>query len=731
GCVVTPPTGTAAADWLAGSDKTDTLTGGGGADVLLAFGGDDTINVSDTGFTRIDGGTGFDTLALDGSGIALDFVNSVAPGVVTNIEMIDIGGTGANSLTVDQQTVLDMSGTSDTVVIVGGPDDSVTATGFTPTGTTATLNGMTFNVYTNGPATVWIQQGVQVNGIATPVIAIDTPIAGDDIVNLAESTGVTITGTTTGVEAGQTVTVTLTDGTNTVTTTATVLPDGTWQATPADLSTLTDGPVDVAANVINAGGTPATDTAPVTLDTVASVTIDSVTDTDSDGMPEVTGTADPGSTVTITWPDGTQTTATADGSGNWTAESPTTQPEGTVTATATDPNGNISGPATGFYDVLPTITIGTPIEGDDIVNAAEAGDVVITGTTTDVPAGQTVTVTLTDGTNTVTTTATVLADGTWQAAPVDVSSLTDGPITVTADVSDTQGNPATDTAPAELDTTPPVATIEAMSNDCATYGDFVSAADVTEVSGSADPGSVVTISVDGTVIGTVTVDATGVWISPQIDLSGYTAGTTLTVTAEVTDAAGNTTTAVQDITTADPAPAGFVGIGTGADPVAPWTSGQGVYVGDFNGDGIDDNLFVNTTAGIANDILYLGTAGGGFTAIVPSSDLYLPWTSGQAVYVGDFNGDGIDDYVFANNDGSIASETLYLGTADGNFAGIGTGADLVVPWTSGQVVVVGDFNGDGIDDLLFVNTTAGIANDILYLGTAGGGFTAIVPSSDL
>ncbi|MCO6180963.1 FG-GAP-like repeat-containing protein, partial [Ciceribacter sp. RN22] len=377
------------------------------------------------------------------------------------------GGTGANSLTVDQQTVLDMSGTTDTLVIVGGTDDSVTATGFTPTGTTATLNGMTFNVYTNGPATVWIQQGVQVNGIATPVIAIDTPIAGDDIVNLAESTGVTITGTTTGVEAGQTVTVTLTDGTNTVTTTATVLPDGTWQAAPADLSTLTDGPVDVAANVTNAGGTS-----------------------------------------------------------------------------------------------------------------------------------------------------------------------------------------ATDTAPAALDTTPPLATIEAMSNDSATYGDFISSADTTQMSGTTDPGATVTISAGGTVIGTVTADATGTWISSSIDLSGLATGATLTVSAEVTDAAGNVTTVTQDITGADPAPAGFspeqqIGVaGGGDDPSGAWKT----VIGDVNGDGFADLVTLDSNPAVQDRVAfgngdgtfapeqYIGEAGGG-------DDPTGAWKT----VMGDVNGDGIADLVILDS----------------------------------------------------------------------------------
>ncbi|MBW3831257.1 inverse autotransporter beta domain-containing protein [Aeromonas hydrophila] len=69
------------------------------------------------------------------------------------------------------------------------------------------------------------------------------------------------------------------------------------------------------------------------------------TDSNGDDKPEVTGKAEPESTVTITWPDGTTSTTAADVDGNYTLEAPTVQGSGTITATATDKNGN-TGPAT-------------------------------------------------------------------------------------------------------------------------------------------------------------------------------------------------------------------------------------------------------------------------------------------------------------------------------------------------------------------------------------------------
>ncbi|NJB37524.1 hypothetical protein HCO57_13050, partial [Croceivirga sp. JEA036] len=101
-------------------------------------------------------------------------------------------------------------------------------------------------------------------------------------------------------------------------------------------------------------------------------------------------------------------------------------------------------------NTVPTIDITTPIEGDNIVNAAEDGDVTISGTTTAIEDGQVVTVTFDDGVNPpVTTTATVSGNA-WTATDADISGLDNGTITVTADVTDVAGNPATDNDPITL-----------------------------------------------------------------------------------------------------------------------------------------------------------------------------------------------------------------------------------------------------------------------------------------
>lgn len=155
-------TGTPSADWMSGSDGADVLIGGGGADTLLGFGGDDRLHVSDTSFNRIDGGAGRDALVLDGSGSVLDFTagNLTAGTDVTGIEMIDIAGSGANTLAIGMSDVLALSDTTDTLTVFGDADDTVIAHGFTDSGLDRTVDGHVLSVHTDGTAQLWIEDTV-------------------------------------------------------------------------------------------------------------------------------------------------------------------------------------------------------------------------------------------------------------------------------------------------------------------------------------------------------------------------------------------------------------------------------------------------------------------------------------------------------------------------------------------------------------------------------------------
>ncbi|WP_295626754.1 integrin alpha, partial [uncultured Nitrosomonas sp.] len=124
-------TGTPAAEIFYASDGDDTLIGGGGADTIRGGKGNDTIRVSDLDFLRIDGGRGSDfsdeendTLGLDGSGINLDL--TVVGDKITGIEIIDLSGTGDNTLTLTAADMLDLPrNANNTLMVKGNAGDQV------------------------------------------------------------------------------------------------------------------------------------------------------------------------------------------------------------------------------------------------------------------------------------------------------------------------------------------------------------------------------------------------------------------------------------------------------------------------------------------------------------------------------------------------------------------------------------------------------------------------------
>jgi hypothetical protein len=160
-------TGTTGADNLLGGTFNDTISGGGGADNILTFQGNDIITVPDLLSNFIDGGAGTDTLRFAGSGGSHN-LSTLAAGVIKDIEQIDlVVGSSANTLTVTEQSLRNLSSTSDILKVFGDGNDKVIATGFA-TGSTEEENGITYNIYTNGTATLWVQQGVQVEGAVPP-----------------------------------------------------------------------------------------------------------------------------------------------------------------------------------------------------------------------------------------------------------------------------------------------------------------------------------------------------------------------------------------------------------------------------------------------------------------------------------------------------------------------------------------------------------------------------------
>ncbi|MES9912440.1 MAG: Ig-like domain-containing protein, partial [Candidatus Sedimenticola sp. 4PFRAG1] len=182
--------GTAISETIHGGEGVDTITGNGGYDILLGGEGDDDLIINADNIAKlgsapaggsdeealglqmlVDGGNGFDTLQLDGTGIALD-LTAIATDPITNIELIDITGSGANQFTLGNDDIIAI-GTEDDgngaiiLRIEGDGDDTVTATGFTANGTTTdAVTGNTYNEYLS----------TAVPGVGDSILWIDTQI---------------------------------------------------------------------------------------------------------------------------------------------------------------------------------------------------------------------------------------------------------------------------------------------------------------------------------------------------------------------------------------------------------------------------------------------------------------------------------------------------------------------------------------------------------------------------
>ncbi|AFY57237.1 laminin G domain-containing protein [Rivularia sp. PCC 7116] len=128
-----------------------------------------------------------------------------------------------------------------------------------------------------------------------------------------------------------------------------------------------------------------------------------------------------------------------------------------------------------------------------------------------------------------------------------------------------------------------------------------------------------------------------------------------------------------------------------------------IVVGDFNGDGKDDFIRQEQHGDRSNDaVVYLSNGDGNFTYTSDISGLYLLGHEAEIV-VGDFNGDRKDDFIRYKKRGAngINDAVVYLSNGDGNFTytrDIGSSLGL---WGRGAATIsVLDFNGDGRDDFI-------------------------------
>ncbi|WP_322861971.1 retention module-containing protein [Aeromonas allosaccharophila] len=290
-------------------------------------------------------------------------------------------------------------------------------------------------------------------------ITITEPQTSDNIINADEAAGVIIRGVVDDVEVGQPVTVTLIDQAgNSLTVTTVVLPGLVWEANFGDVTgKLVDGPLQIVANTQDQAGNNASDTGQTLLDTITIITLDLADESDTgasqtddltrDNTPLLQGKGEPGATVTLSLGGSVLTVLTVDAAGNWQYQLPQTLADGQYQfqVNAVDIAGNRAS------DTL-VINVDTRafIDIDDLDSAALFGNssATLSGSTSNVEAGQSVTITLVDsnGQPLLTTSALVGADGRWQVSGLDLSGINQS-FEVRASVTDLAGNSASDGAP--------------------------------------------------------------------------------------------------------------------------------------------------------------------------------------------------------------------------------------------------------------------------------------------
>lgn len=163
----------------------------------------------------------------------------------------------------------------------------------------------------------------------------------------------------------------------------------------------------------------------------------------------------------------------------------------------------------------------------------------------------------------------------------------------------------------------------------------------------------------------------------------------------------------------------------GSTPVAETTA-------DFNGDGIPDLAVLSSSGYSASTgpyslTIFLGNGDGTFTAGSTTSLPALASESGLSMVAGDFNGDGKVDLALlsAGTYSAVSEVTILLSHGDGTFAAAQTSTAFTQESYGGgpEAVVAVDLNGDGKLDLAMVGQAANDGVGVL-LGNGDGTFRA-------
>ncbi|MFO3682922.1 Ig-like domain-containing protein [Pseudomonas aeruginosa] len=473
--------------------------------------------------------------------VTVEAPDTTAPAPATDVQVApdgsSVSGNAEPGATVGVDT--DGDGQPDTTVVVG-PDGSFEVPLNPPL-----TNGETVTVIVTDPA----------GNSSTPVTAEAPDFPDAPQVNA--SNGSVLSGTA---EAG--VTIVITDGNGNPIGQTSADANGNWSFTPG--SQLPDGTVvNVVARDAAGNSSPATS---ITVDGVAP----SAPVVEPSNGSELSGTAEPGSSVTLTDGNGNPIgQTTADANGNWSFTPSTPLPDGTVVnVVARDAAGNSSPPASVTVDaVAPATPTVDPSNGTTLSGTAEPG----------------ATVTLTDGNGNPIGQVTADGSGNWSFTPG--TPLANGTV-VNATATDASGNTSPGSS-VTVDSVAPATPVVNPSNG-------------TTLSGTAEPGATVTLTDgNGNPIGQVTADGSGNWsFTPGTPLANGTV-----VNATATDASGNTSpgssVTVDSVAPATPVvnPSNGTTLSGTAEPgtTVTLTDGNGNPIGQVTADGSGNWSFTPST----------------------------------------------------------------------------------------------------------------------------------------
>ncbi|MFP9025923.1 Ig-like domain-containing protein, partial [Pseudomonas aeruginosa] len=352
---------------------------------------------------------------------------------------------------------------------------------------------------------------------------------------------------------------------------------------------------------------------------------------------ELSGTAEPGSSVTLTDGHGNPIgQTTADANGNWSFTPSTPLPDGTVVnVVARDAAGNSSPPASVTVDaVAPATPTVDPSNGTTLSCTAEPG----------------ATVTLADGNGNPIGQVTADGSGNWTFTPS--TPLPNGTV-VNATATDPSGN-ASSPASVTVDAVAPATPVVNPSNG-------------TTLSGTAEPGATVTLTDgNGNPIGQVTADGSGNWsFTPTTPLPNGTV-----VNATATDASGNTS----------------AGSSVTVDSVAPATPVINPSNGTTLSGTAEPGSSVTLTDGNGNPIGQVTADGSGNWSFTPST----PLADGTVV-----NATATDPAGNTGGQGSTTVDAIAPATPTVNLS---NGSSLSGTAEPGSTVILTDGNGNPIGE---------------------------------